>query len=340
MARRFLQSLRLMALFAVVLAAVQTSPSQDSAQGGDFSQNSHATPLPTGVILAKGAWASASDPLTPVPESGSVTGNAYTNKYFSLTYNLTPGWIQKYSGPPPSDSGYYVLAQIRPEDTNKGTIRGTILIAAQDLFFTLAPAANAFELVQLTKTKLASDYRMEREPTPVTIAGHSFIRFDYFSPAADLHWYVLATQIRCHMIQFVFTSHDVALMESLLQNMEKMKLPAEASPILGTGGDDVPVCVKDYARPENILERVDPVFTARRFNPIPVRIIINKEGKVKHIHFLSAFPDQAKSISDALLQWRFKPYLRDTRPTEVETGIMFGQAPLAAATSAAAASVE
>jgi protein TonB len=69
---------------------------------------------------------------------------------------------------------------------------------------------------------------------------------------------------------------------------------------------------------------------------VPVRITIDKEGKVKHIHFLSAFPDQAKAISDALLQWRFKRYLQNGQPVEVETGIMFGRALLP--TTAAAAS--
>jgi hypothetical protein len=106
-----------------------------------------------------------------------------------------------------------------------------------------------------------------------------------------------------------------------------MDLPAEAGPISGRGGGEVPVCIKDYARNENIMERVDPVFTERRFNPVPVRIIIDKEGKVKHIHFLSAFPEQAKAISDALSQWRFRPCLRDGKPVEVETGILFGRAP-------------
>jgi hypothetical protein len=67
--------------------------------------------------------------------------------------------------------------------------------------------------------------------------------------------------------------------------------------------------------------------TERRFNPVPVRIIIDKQGKVKHIHFLSAFPDQAKAITDALFQWRLRPYLRDGKPVEVETGIMFGRSP-------------
>jgi hypothetical protein len=58
---------------------------------------------------------------------------------------------------------------------------------------------------------------------------------------------------------------------------------------------------------------------------VPVRIIIDKEGRVKHIHFLSAFPDQAKAISDALGQWRFKPYRVNGKVVEVETGILFGR---------------
>ena len=82
--------------------------------------------------------------------------------------------------------------------------------------------------------------------------------------------------------------------------------------------------MKDYATDENILTRIEPVFTEHRFNPVPVRIIIDKAGAVKHIHFLTAFPDQAKAITDALRQWKFKPYMRDGKPAEVETGILFG----------------
>lgn len=66
------------------------------------------------------------------------------------------------------------------------------------------------------------------------------------------------------------------------------------------------------------------------FNPVPVRIIIAKDGTVKHIHFLSAFPDQTKAITDALSQWKFKRYVKDGQPLEIETGILFGRARRAA----------
>jgi hypothetical protein len=313
----------LLGLSLTLCADAQGAPQS----GGDFSTNAEAKKLPTGVILVKGAWSSASDSVTPLPEGGRVDKNIYSSPYFGVTYPLSPDWIEKYTGPPPSDSGYYVLAQIRPAETFKGTSRGSILIAAQDLFFTVAPAANALELINYNKEGLNADYKVEQAPTIVRIGDHSFIRFDYASPVAELHWQVLATQIRCHAVQFVFTSRDTQLIENLIQGMNEMALPPEAGPISGTGGGEAPVCIKDYARDENVIEKVDPVFTERRFNPVPVRIIIDKDGKVKHIHFLSAFPDQAKAVTDAIFQWRFRPYLRDGKPIEVETGIMFGRAP-------------
>jgi hypothetical protein len=321
--RAFSHFLRLFGLSILLLVRAQAAPQS----GGDFASNPQAKKLPAETILVKGAWSSASDSVTPLPEGGRVAKNVYTNPYLGLTYALSPDWVEKYSGPPPSDSGYYVLAQIRPADTFKGASRGSILIAAQDLFFSLTPAGNALELINYDKESLNADYRVEQAPVLVRISNDSFVRFDYVSPVAELHWHVLATQIRCHMVQFVFTSRDTKLLDSLIQDMDKMDLPAEAGPISGRGGGEVPVCIKDYARNENIMERVDPVFTERRFNPVPVRIIIDKEGKVKHIHFLSAFPEQAKAISDALSQWRFRPCLRDGKPVEVETGILFGRAP-------------
>jgi hypothetical protein len=320
-------SLRYFAALSLLLALFALASTGSEPQGaGDSSRTAEVKPLPTDTILVKGAWASASDSVTPLPESGVVADNAYTNKYFGLAYVLPSGWAQKYEGPPPSDTGYYVLAQIRPENTFE-TNAGTILITAQDLFFSLRPSENTFERATHAAAALPAEYKLERPVTTVTIANHPFERYDYFSPVAGLHWYVLTTQVRCHALQFVIAGRDPKWMDSLVQEMDKMQLPADASPISGAGGDGVPVCIKDYANPENLLESADPVFTERRFNAIPVRIVIGKDGKVKHVHFLSAFPDQAKSISDALSQWRFRPYIHDGHAVEVETGIMFGRAP-------------
>jgi hypothetical protein len=329
----------------VALCAALVGPAawpQDMAQsGGDFSNDTHpVTKVPEGVILVKGAWSSASDSATPVPEGGSVSNKVFRDQYFGITYALPKDWTEKYEGPPPSDSGRYVLAQIMPAETFKGPARGSILITAEDMFFTPLPARNALELVKYTKDNLQADYKVELQPAQTKIAGRSFTFFAYWSPVAELHWYVLATEIRCHTVEVVMTSRDTKLLENLMLDLNKMELPAEADPTAGTGGGSVPVCIKDYARDENVIARVDPVFTEHRFNSIPVRIIIDKEGKVKHVHFLSAFPDQAAAITAAFKKWKFKPYLRDGKPAEVETGMMFGRAGRPARPVAGNAAVE
>ena len=163
----FLCSLLVLALSRIVLEPGSKRRQSAPKNGGDFSDNMQpGTKVPTGVILVKGAWSSASDSVTPVPEGGRVTNNVFSDQYFGMTYALPPGLDEKYKGPPPSDSGRYVLAQIRPADTFKGPARGSILITAQDMFFTPLPANNALELVNYSKDHLQADYKVELPPTP------------------------------------------------------------------------------------------------------------------------------------------------------------------------------
>lgn len=311
------------ALFVCSLCWGQTIPPKTSP--GLDKPETTAGGVPKGVLLVKGAWWSASDSVTPLPETGKIADNTYRNAYFGMNWKLPQDWTQKYEGPPPSDKGRYVLAQIIPSDTYTGPSRGSVLITADDLFFTPFPVTRGEELVDYNKEYLQQEYyKIENPLTQMTIGGRSFRFFAYWSPAAELHWYVFGTQIRCHAVEIIVSSSDTKLIQDLIQNLNTMKLPPEDTQ---ADGDTVPVCEKDYASGANVISRVDPVFSERRFNAIPVRIVIGKDGKVKHIHLISAFPEQAKAITDALHQWMFKPYMKNGQPAEVETGILFGTSP-------------
>jgi hypothetical protein len=281
-------------------------------------QESEMVKLPTKTLLIKGAEPSASDSATPLPQSGQVVRDVYRNEYFGLALPLPAEWSEGPSGPPPSDSGMYVLALAGPGARFKGTSRATLLVQAHDLFFTPSQSSNAMELATHAKDVLEPIYTVERSPVEVHIAGRPFVRFDYKSEAAALHWVVLTTAIRCHAVQFIFTSSDTELLERLVKEMDGMKVSPEAAP----------ACIADYATGANVTHRVDPVMSgSRRMNPIPARIIIDKRGHVRHVHLLSAFPEQAASIQAALTQWTFQPYERDGKAMEVETGILFGYQP-------------
>jgi len=315
------------ALFAFSMSWGQNIDAKVSS-GSDSPQA--ATSIPKGVILVKGAWSSASDSVTPLPEDGKIVDNVYRNAYFGIKWALPRDWTEEYTGPPPSDEGRYVLAQIVPTAAFQGPVRGSVLITADDLFFMPFPGTHGEELIDFTNEHLQPDYKVERPPAEMTIGGRSFRFFAYWSPAAELHWYVFATEIRCHAVEVVLSSSDTKLIQHLMQDLNAMTFPPEDAL---AGGGVAPVCMKDYASGKNILSRIDPVFSERRSNTVPVRIVIRRDGKVRHIHFLSAFPEQAKAITAALFQWQFRPYLQNGNPVEVETGIMFGRTPRPATAS-------
>src|SRR5215470_2673472 len=139
---RYSVSLLILALF-LSLPALGQGATKDSAD----SSGGAVAKVPSGVILVKGAWSSASDSATPLPEGGAVTHGVFRDPYFAMTYAIPPDWTEKYKGPPPSDTGRYVLTELGPTDTFKGSARGSILIGAQDMFFTPAPARNTVELI-------------------------------------------------------------------------------------------------------------------------------------------------------------------------------------------------
>ena len=329
---RFIAILIVLIITSSTPLFAQVAPQTPAPSGGDFAlPNPHPQKVPTDVILVKGAVPYSSDSAVPVPEGGAISESVYTNQYFGIRYPLPPGFAEKYSGPPPSDSGYYVLAELEPKAKFQAAAPGSVLVSAQDLFFGLVPADNALALVDFTRDKVGSYSRIERQPTEVKLGNHSFIRFDYMSPIAGLHWYTLTTEVRCHAIQFQFTSRDPQLAEIMVQEL--------AQAALGDIPQPAPVCIKNYAGGDNVLHKVDPVFTDRKFNPIPVRIIIDKDGKVKYVHVISAFADQTRAITDALLRWQFRPYRVNGKAVEVETGILFGRHPVQPAMSPRAAQV-
>ena len=78
-------------------------------------------------------------------------------------------------------------------------------------------------------------------------------------------------------------------------------------------------------RPQ-ILSRVDPIYPEQvRQQKIQGEVVLNilvaTDGSVKQVHAVSGDNELAKAASDALRQWKFKPYIKGSRAVEFETEI-------------------
>jgi hypothetical protein len=246
----------------------------------------------------------------PVPEGGAIKNGVYANEYFGLRYPLPANWTEDLSGPEPSVSGYYSLVALKPA----GTLAATILIAAQDNFFSQEPADSATEFLTQMKQHLDPSLSAPAAPSELKIAGRSFARFDF--EGAGLHHAVFVTEVRCHAVIFALTSNSAEQLEVLAASLNKISF--------ATGDESRwPVCVKDYAIAAHVLHRVNPGLTGPRYASVPVRLIVGTNGKVVHVHPIAGIAEQKQSVAAAIAQWEFKPYVVNGRAVEVETGVLF-----------------
>jgi hypothetical protein len=262
------------------------------------------------VILPLGAVAS---PL-PIPEDGKIANGTYVNDYFDLSFPLPAGWTEGVSGLDHFGAGYYALSSLIP----KSELNATILIVAQDMFFASKAYANMAEMVRDFRQVMSevNGMTIDREPTEVKVADRLLHRVDF--SGVGLYRATFTTEIRCHAVSFNLIARDPELLASLALTIDKLSFAGK-----WVSGSPVPYCIENYGVPENLLQRVEPTPVGAKFTSIPVRIMIDTEGGVKHIHVIRATAEQRKSIEDALRQWKFKPYTMNGRAVEIETGLVF-----------------
>jgi hypothetical protein len=254
------------------------------------------------------AWQSAN------PEDGKVADGVFVSDYFDLSYRLPEGWTEGLAGPEPSQSGYYVLGTWAP----KHDFVGTVLVAAQDMFF--APESSEAKNVVAESRRVMSavdGMTIDSEPAPVSVGGRLGYRIDF--SGVGLFRSMIAIEIRCHVLTFNLTSRDPELLASLVRSLDNLESIRKAS-------DPIPECLRDYATSENVMHRVEPDVGAKAVST-PVRMIVAADGSVKHVHVIRASAAQRRNIEEALRQWKFKSYVKQGRPVEVETGMTFNFKP-------------
>jgi len=274
------------------------------------------TVLAAVVLFAGAAAVAAPAPVAPTsdadPEDGAVRDGVYENAYFGLSLPLAQGWVKGLDGPLPSTRGYYVLANLTPAEVPTATM----LIAAQDLFFEPTPVANAAEAVQRFAVSAgpASGLTLSEPPRQVMIADIVFSRVDY--EGAGLYHTLLATDRRCHVLSFALTARDPQALDRLARSLDDARWTS-------TADEAVPLCVREQPAAERRARALSAAL-APSGEPVPVRLIIAADGRVRHVHVISAPQATAELLTLTLARWAFDPYLSNGQPIAIETGVTIG----------------
>ncbi|HMC31677.1 MAG TPA: energy transducer TonB [Candidatus Angelobacter sp.] len=76
----------------------------------------------------------------------------------------------------------------------------------------------------------------------------------------------------------------------------------------------------------NLLRRVEPVYpplakTARIQGQVILHAVISKSGSIENLQVMSGHPMLVQSALDAVRQWKYKPYILNGEPVEVDTTV-------------------
>lgn len=78
--------------------------------------------------------------------------------------------------------------------------------------------------------------------------------------------------------------------------------------------------------PGMLIRKVQPIYprpavAARIEGTVILTALIDKEGRITHLQAVSGHPFLIAAAIDAVKQWRYKPYILNGSPTEVETQV-------------------
>jgi protein TonB len=76
----------------------------------------------------------------------------------------------------------------------------------------------------------------------------------------------------------------------------------------------------------NLIQRVEPRYPplaiqARIQGRVLLRAVISRAGLIEHLQLVSGHPLLAQAAIDAVSRWRYRPYLLNGEPVEVETEV-------------------
>jgi protein TonB len=103
--------------------------------------------------------------------------------------------------------------------------------------------------------------------------------------------------------------------------------PSEnASPVLAHPAVHSPVIRTSSVMQGMLVRRVEPRYppvaiAARIEGPVKIKAIISREGRIEQAEVLNGSPLLSGAALEAIRQWRYRPYILNGEPVEVETQI-------------------
>jgi TonB family protein len=297
-------------LFFVIVAAMSAAPALACAQAPDNAP-----------------------PSTLNFESGVIANGVYSNECFGFSLPIPSGWKVDESISVDGkarhryDKGLLLLVLHK-----QGDPAGRIFLTASAAGDQSSSAQDSVSTAVHEEVKLSSDLELVRDASAVDYGGVHFYRFDYqhlqSGQTAGYSAYVY-TKFRGYIIGDTISSGSLQGLDEAASSLHAITFQQDQINPKCVMALDKPLRVRasQGVSQSLLVKRVPPAYPdsarqARIQGQVILHAIIDTGGNVSELSLASGHPMLAPAAITAVKQWKYRPYLMNNHPAEVETQII------------------
>ncbi|MGA7684480.1 MAG: energy transducer TonB [Terriglobales bacterium] len=307
-------------LFFVVVAAVVTAMS----------------------VMPELATAQALDNPPPPPlnfENGVIANGFYSNVCFGLSLPIPSGWevnAVTASGKAKRRSDKSLVLLFLSQSGNSA---GKIILSASLASDQNSSAQNFVSSAVHRQISASADRQLIKDVAGVDFGGQHFYRSDYKGALSDkvpLYFAYIYTRFRGYYIGETIGSASPQGLDEAANSLQAISFQQDqADPNCVMAPDDASasppmpqrVRVSQGVSQGLLIKKVTPIYPEyARQNRIQGQVIlqaeISKSGDIDHLQLITGDPELAPAAMEAVKQWKYKPYLLQGQPVNVETQII------------------
>lgn len=282
--------------------------------------------------LASAQVSADSSPTTLNFENGVIANGTYSNECLGFSLPIPAGWK--------IDESIIVAGKARHRSEKslillflrkEGDSIGRILLSASLPSDQTSSAQDFVSSAVHEQIKASPDRELVREVSAVDYGGRHFFRADYkglLGGKDPLFSAYVYTKFRGYVIGETIVSASTQGLDEAANSLQAISFQQ----------DEInPKCIMAQDKPQRVrvsqgvsqgllIKKVTPDYPegarkARVQGAIILQAIIDKDGNVLDLNLVSGHPMLAPAAIRAVKQWKYKPYLLNNQPVEVETQI-------------------
>jgi TonB family protein len=272
------------------------------------------------------------------------------NGFLGLSYPLPDGFydntgesLASHAGESPNGIFYLLVA----DRSAGGANRNRILLVADDASHYATGFTVKDYVVRMAQALGTHGVGSGADPSAVQFGGQDFFRADFHQDVKGGVQYkaFMATLAHGYFLSWTFVAMAQPQLDELVNSLQKVAFtagetarpnsdaanPGATAPAttgqVPTSGPPMRVRVSEKVFQALLVKKVNPIYPAtardaRIQGSVLLRVVVSRDGDVTEVTLISGHPMLVDSAIQAVKQWKFKPYLLNGEPVEVETQTM------------------